>query len=99
MSGSRPSTTWWGKSRGRINWIEAEGRLVYHSAPYRYLWPSELDLMARITGFRLQERWAGWDRAPFTLRQPEPGRRVRETAVSEDGHLPATVRRRTGQKF
>lgn len=48
------------------HWIEADGRLVRHSAPYRYVWPSELDLMARITGFRLRERWAGWDRAPFT---------------------------------
>jgi SAM-dependent methyltransferase len=48
------------------HWIEADGRLVRHSAPYRYVWPSELDLMARIAGFRLRERWAGWDRAPFT---------------------------------
>jgi len=48
------------------HWIEAEGRLVRHSAPYRYVWPSELDLMARIAGLRLRERWAGWDRAPFT---------------------------------
>jgi SAM-dependent methyltransferase len=48
------------------HWIEAGGRLVRHSAPYRYVWPSELDLMARITGFRLRDRWAGWDRAPFT---------------------------------
>jgi methyltransferase family protein len=32
----------------------------------RYAWPSELDLMARIAGLRLRERWAGWDRAPFT---------------------------------
>jgi hypothetical protein len=38
------------------HWIEADGRLVRHSAPYRYVWPSELDLMARITGFRLRER-------------------------------------------
>ncbi len=48
------------------HWMEVEGRLVRHSAPYRYVWPSELDLMARMTGFRLRERWAGWDRAPFT---------------------------------
>ena len=34
------------------HWIEADGRLVRHSAPYRYLWPSGLELMARITGFR-----------------------------------------------
>ena len=48
------------------HWIESDGRLVRHSAPYRYVWPSELDLMARITGFRLRHRWAGWDMAPFT---------------------------------
>ncbi len=48
------------------HWIDAGGRLVRHSAPYRYVWPSELDLMARIAGFRLRDRWAGWDRAPFT---------------------------------
>jgi SAM-dependent methyltransferase len=48
------------------HWIEAGGRLVRHSAPYRYVWPSELDLMAKIAGFRLRDRWADWDRAPFT---------------------------------
>ena len=48
------------------HWIEADGRLVRHSAPYRYVWPSELDLMARIAGFRLRDRWEGWDRVPFT---------------------------------
>jgi SAM-dependent methyltransferase len=32
----------------------------------RYAWPSELDLMARIAGLRLKERWDGWDREPFT---------------------------------
>jgi hypothetical protein len=48
------------------HWVEVGGRLVRHSAPYRYVWPSELDLMARIAGFRVRDRWAGWDRAPFT---------------------------------
>jgi SAM-dependent methyltransferase len=48
------------------HWIDAGGRLVRHSAPYRYVWPSELDLMGRIAGFRLRDRWAGWDRAAFT---------------------------------
>jgi SAM-dependent methyltransferase len=48
------------------HWMEVDGRLVRHSAPYRYVWPSELDLMAKITGFRVRDRWAGWDRAPFT---------------------------------
>ena len=32
----------------------------------RYAWPSELDLMARIAGLRLKQRWAGWKRERFT---------------------------------
>lgn len=32
----------------------------------RFAWPSELDLMARIAGLRLQARWGGWNREPFT---------------------------------
>ncbi len=34
--------------------------------PHRYIWPSELDLMARIAGFELESRWADWDRSEFT---------------------------------
>ena len=34
--------------------------------PFRYVWPSELDLMARLAGMSLRDRWAGWDRSPFT---------------------------------
>lgn len=48
------------------HWMEVDGRLVRHSAPYRYVWPSELVLMAAMAGFRLRDRWAGWDQAPFT---------------------------------
>lgn len=36
------------------------------SAPYRYVWPSELDLMARLAGMRLRERWSDWTRKPLT---------------------------------
>ena len=32
----------------------------------RYAWPSELDLMGRLAGLRLADRWSGWDREPFT---------------------------------
>jgi SAM-dependent methyltransferase len=32
----------------------------------RLSWPSELDLMARLAGLRLTERWGGWDGEPFT---------------------------------
>ncbi|MBA3302758.1 MAG: class I SAM-dependent methyltransferase [Acidimicrobiia bacterium] len=41
-------------------------KLEVFSAPYRYVWPSELDLMARLAGMTLRERWSGWKRAPFT---------------------------------
>jgi SAM-dependent methyltransferase len=37
-----------------------------HSVPFRYVWPSELDLMARLAGMALVERWGGWRREPFT---------------------------------
>jgi Methyltransferase domain len=36
----------------------------------RYAWPAELDLMARVAGMRLQDRWAGWQREPFTALSP-----------------------------
>jgi len=42
------------------------GRADTFSMPYRYVWPAELDLMARIGGMRLRERWSDWHRAPFT---------------------------------
>jgi hypothetical protein len=46
-------------------WV-VDGQLEVFSAPYRYVWPSELDLMARLAGMTLRERWSGWKREPFT---------------------------------
>jgi SAM-dependent methyltransferase len=46
-------------------WIR-DGTLETFSCPYRFVWPSELDLMAQIAGMRLRERWSDWDRSPFT---------------------------------
>jgi SAM-dependent methyltransferase len=43
-----------------------DGELERTSIPFRYVWPAELDLMARLAGLRLRERWAGWRREPFT---------------------------------
>jgi SAM-dependent methyltransferase len=43
-----------------------DGRLERVSVPFRYAWPAELDLMARLAGMRLRERWSGWKREPFT---------------------------------
>jgi SAM-dependent methyltransferase len=42
-----------------------DGRLDVVSVPFRYVWPSELDLMAQLAGMRLRERWSGWNRDPF----------------------------------
>ena len=44
----------------------AGGTAEYRTIPFRYVWPSELDLMARLAGLRLRDRWAGWNREPFT---------------------------------
>ena len=43
-----------------------DGGVERFSAPFRYVWPSELDLMAQLAGMRLRERWSGWKREPFT---------------------------------
>ena len=36
------------------------------SGLFRYVWPAELDLMAKLAGLELRERWAGWNREAFT---------------------------------
>ena len=46
-------------------WITG-GQVETFSVPFRYVWPSELDLMARLAGMTLRERWSDWQRAPFT---------------------------------
>jgi SAM-dependent methyltransferase len=43
-----------------------EGKLEIVSVPFRYVWPSELDLMARLAGMELRDRFGGWEREPFT---------------------------------
>lgn len=47
-----------------------DGRAERSRDVFRYVWPAELDLMARIAGLRLVHRWAGWSRAPFTGDSP-----------------------------
>ena len=46
-------------------WLR-EGDVEYRPVPFRYVWPSELDLMARLAGMTLVERWSDWDRERFT---------------------------------
>ncbi len=42
-----------------------DGVARLRSIPFRYVWPAELDLMARIAGLVLVERWQDWDGTPF----------------------------------
>jgi SAM-dependent methyltransferase len=46
-------------------WID-DGKVEVFSPPFRYVWPSELDLMAELAGMTLRERWGDWKREPFT---------------------------------
>jgi hypothetical protein len=45
-------------------------RVRTRSAAFRYVWPSELDLMAELAGLELEHRWADWHRSPFTGESP-----------------------------
>jgi hypothetical protein len=42
------------------------GDVRLYPVELRYAWPSELDLMARLAGLQLRERWGGWNREPFS---------------------------------
>jgi SAM-dependent methyltransferase len=55
-------------SQGLVShhYLVSDGRLEVLSIPFRYVWPSELDLMARIAGMTLRERWSDFTREPFT---------------------------------
>ncbi|MEM9640746.1 MAG: class I SAM-dependent methyltransferase [Pseudomonadota bacterium] len=48
----------------------ADGRAERFSLPLRYVWPSELDLMARLAGLELKARWADFQGTPFTAVSP-----------------------------
>jgi hypothetical protein len=51
--------------RSRHVVLSEAGTRIY-PVEIRYAWPAELDLMARLAGLELRDRWGGWDRAPFT---------------------------------
>jgi SAM-dependent methyltransferase len=48
------------------HYVFTEGKVQAFPVEFRYAWPAELDLMARIAGLTLTDRWAGWRREPFT---------------------------------
>ncbi len=43
-----------------------EGRADTFRSPHRYVWPAELDLMARLANLTPTERWSDWTESPFT---------------------------------
>jgi SAM-dependent methyltransferase len=54
-----------------------DGQVRLYPVKVRYAYPSELDLMARIAGLRLRERWSDWDRTPY------PGKSGQHVSVWE----------------
>lgn len=53
----------------RHHWA-IDGELRTFASPHRYVWPAELDLMARLAGLVRTQRWADWRRTPFTADSP-----------------------------
>jgi SAM-dependent methyltransferase len=45
---------------------EVDGTTRYGAGNFRFIWPSECDLMAQLAGLEFEERYADWDRRPFT---------------------------------
>jgi len=50
--------------------FDAQGHGRLTRSPHRYIWPSELDLMARLAGFELESRHADWTGGEFTAESP-----------------------------
>jgi trans-aconitate methyltransferase len=55
---------------GQHYYFHEDGTVEASPTEMRYVWPAELDLMARIAGMRLENRYAGWNREPFTHLSP-----------------------------
>jgi hypothetical protein len=46
--------------------VSPDGMGRFRRIPFRYAWPAEMNLMARIAGMSLKHRWADWDRSELT---------------------------------
>jgi SAM-dependent methyltransferase len=55
---------------GQHYYFTDDGQVEASPTEMRYAWPAELDLMARLAGMRLEDRWGGWKREPFTALSP-----------------------------
>jgi SAM-dependent methyltransferase len=54
----------------QVHSLIEDGRVINVPELSRYAWPTELDLMAELSGFELVERWADWRRTPFGQNSP-----------------------------
>src|SRR6266545_4931145 len=68
-----------------------DGDLEVYSPPFRYVWPSELDLMARLAGMTLRERWSGWKREPFTSDSTKHVSVWEKPASPPRGYVPGSI--------
>jgi len=73
--------------------VSEEGNRLY-PVQVRYAWPSELDLMARLAGMRLRERWGGWRRESFTALSPLHVSVYEKVRVATEPSTRTTPRRR-----
>jgi len=64
-----------------------DGKLDVLSIPFRYVWPAELDLMARLAGMTLRERWSGWRHEPFTAESTKHVSVWQKTALVSDAKV------------
>ena len=69
------------------SWV-IDGHLEQFSSPHRYVWPAELDLMARLAGLTLRERWSSWDREPLPARAEATSRFGRRRSGPHSGPRP-----------
>ena len=64
------------------HWFLRDGRLQVFVSTHRYVWPAEMDLMARMAGLELEDRWGGWAREPYTADSTETVSVWRKTVPS-----------------
>ena len=70
-----------------------DGRMETFSPPFRYVWPSELDLMAQLAGMTLRDRWGDWNRSPFTGEYKQRILAEADSATALPGGVGALLRR------
>lgn len=67
------------------------GAVRHHANNFRYIWPSECDLMAELAGLELSARYADWDRSPFTADSEQHVSIWRKSAIPQSGFGGANI--------